>query len=60
MKCLVSVEQNISHWLSTEGFLYPQTMGNKASKVTTDHAVPGSALAGVELMYGVRSAIGAG
>lgn len=60
MKCLVSVEQNISVWLSTVEFQYPQTMGNKASKVTTNHTVPGSALAGVELMYGVRNAIGAG
>lgn len=60
MKCLVSVEHNISVWSGRQRFQYPQTMGNKASKVTTNHAVPGSALAGVELMYGVRNAIGAG
>lgn len=32
-------------------------MGNEASKVTTNNAVPGGALAGVELMYGVRDVI---
>lgn len=35
-------------------------MGDKASKVTANHAVPGSALARVELMYGIRNAIEAG
>lgn len=35
-------------------------MGNKASKVTTNYAVPGSALAGIKLMYGVRDGFGGG